>query len=50
MDAIRDSVDCNLYFFGDRVGLSAMYAVLIGAIVLAIGLYIGMNVWKARKQ
>ena len=50
MEAIRDSVDCNLYFFGDRVGLSAMYAVLIGAIVLAIGLYIGMNVWKARKQ
>ena len=50
MEAIRDSVDCNLYFFGDRVGLSAMYVVLIGAIVLAIGLYIGMNVWKARKQ
>ena len=50
MEAIRDSVDCNLYFFGDSVGLSAMYAVLIGAIVLAIGLYIGMNVWKARKQ
>ena len=50
MEAIRDSVDCNLYFFGDKVGLSAMYAVLIGAIVLAIGLYIGMNVWKARKQ
>lgn len=50
MEAIRDSVDCNLYFFGDKVGLGAMYAVLIGAIVLAIGLYIGMNVWKARKQ
>ena len=50
MEAIRDSVDCNLYFFGDGVGLGAMYAVLIGAIVLAIGLYIGMNVWKARKQ
>ena len=50
MEAIRDSVDCNLYFFGDKVGLGAMYAVLIGAIVLAIGMYIGMNVWKARKQ
>ena len=50
MEAIRDSVDCNLYFFGDKVGLGAMYAVLIGAIVLAIGLYISMNGWKARKQ
>ena len=50
MEAIRDSVDCNLYFFGDKVGLGSMYVVLIGAIVIAIGLYIGMNVLKARKN
>lgn len=50
MEAIRDSVDCNLYFFGDKVGLGAMYTVLIGAIVIAIGLYIGMNMLKARKK
>lgn len=49
-EAIRDSVDCNLYFYGDKVGLGTMYAVLIGAIVIAIGLYIGLNVLKARKK
>ncbi len=50
MEAIRDSVDCNLYFFGDKVMLSAMYLVLAAAILLAIGLYIVMNILLPRKQ
>lgn len=49
MEAIRDSVDCNLYFFGDKVMLSAMYLVLAAAILLAIGLYIVMNILLPRK-
>lgn len=48
MEAIRDSVDCNLYFFGDKVGLPAMYAVLIAGIVFAVGLFIGMNILNMR--
>ena len=24
ISAIRDSVDCNLYFFGDKVGITTM--------------------------
>ena len=44
MEAIRDSVDCNLYFFGEMVPIATMYAVLLGAIVIAVGLYIVMNV------
>ena len=28
VDAIRNTVDCNLYFFGNKVPVSAMYAVL----------------------
>lgn len=50
VEAIRDSVDCNLYFFGEKVELGAMYAVLIGAIVIAVGLYIIMNVLAGRKK
>lgn len=48
VEAIKDSVDCNLYFFGDKVALSSMYLVLIGSLVIAVGLYITMNVllWK----
>lgn len=47
---IRDSVDCNLYFFGDNVGLGNMYAVLIASIVIAIGLYVGMNMLLGKKH
>ena len=50
VEAIRDSVDCNLYFFGDRVPLSSMYFILIAAIVIAVGLYVVMNVLSGRKR
>lgn len=49
VEAIRDSVDCNLYFFGDKVELSSMYVVLIASIVIAVGLYVMMNVLSAKK-
>ena len=49
IEAIRDSVDCNLYFFGSKMETGAMYAVLIGSIAVFIGLYIGLNVLKGRK-
>ena len=48
IEAIRDSVDCNLYFFGSRVPLAAMYVVLIAAILLAAGLYLLLNVLARR--
>lgn len=50
IEAIRDSIDCNLYFFGSKVGTGAMYAVLCGAIVIFVGLYILMNVLSGRKN
>ena len=40
VEAIRDSVDCNLYFFGNKVSIGAMYAVLAGATALLLGVYI----------
>ncbi|MCI5898863.1 MAG: ABC transporter permease [Hominisplanchenecus sp.] len=50
VEAIRDSVDCNLYFFGNKVELYSMYLVLIAAIVIAVGLYVVMNVLSGRKR
>ena len=49
VEAIRDSVDCNLYFFGDKVELSSMYVILIASIVIAVGLYVMMNVLSGKK-
>ena len=50
VEAIRDSVDCNIYFFGDKVAIPTMYIVLAGAVVLAVGVYILMNVISGRKH
>ncbi|MDD5917708.1 MAG: ABC transporter permease [bacterium] len=50
VEAIRDSVDCNLYFFDNEVELSSMYLVLISSIVIAVGLYVVMNALSARKK
>ena len=43
IEAIRDSIDCNLYFFGRSVSIGGMYAVLVGATLLLIGLYVLLN-------
>lgn len=50
VETIRDAVDCNLYFFGDRVESGAMYAVLGGAVVVLIAVYVLLNVLRGAKQ
>lgn len=50
VDAIRDSVDCNLDFFGTKVGTGGMYAVLCGSIVLLIGIYVIMNILSGKRK
>lgn len=50
MDAVRDSVDCNLYFSGHRIEEGTMYLILIGAIVLFIGVFVAMNILSGRKK
>lgn len=43
IEAIRDSIDCNLYFFGRSVSIGGMYAVLVSATLLLVGLYVLLN-------
>lgn len=52
MKEIKDSVDFNLYFFGSRVPIIVMFAVLAGSVVLFTGLFILLHKLKgnARKQ
>ena len=49
VQAIRDSVDCNLYFYGDKVSPGTMYGVLCGSIVLLIGIYVVINVIAGKR-
>ena len=49
IEAIKDSIDCNLYFFDNKVGIYAMYIVLVLSVAVLIAVYIFMNVMKSRK-
>ncbi len=44
LDAIRDSIDCNIYFFGKAVSHGAMYLILAGSVVLVTAVYVLINV------
>ena len=48
VDGIRDSVDCNLYFFGDKVSLTVMYIILAGSVAVLTGLYVVFHVIARR--
>ena len=51
MKKIKDSVDCNLYFFGNGVEPWVMYLVLIGSTLLILGAYVLASVlMKKRKK
>lgn len=46
VESIRDSIDCNLYFFGEKVSIGTMYLVLCGTIAVLSALYILFNLRK----
>lgn len=49
VEAIRDSVDANLYFFGDKVPLENMYIIMGLSIIVAIVLFVVMNMLSRKK-
>lgn len=46
ISSLRDSLDCNLFFFGTRVEPSVKYAVLVGSVLLLLAVYILQNKLK----
>lgn len=49
IEQAKDAIDCNLYFFGDKVSIGAMYAVLGTTVALLIGAYVLLNVFFAKR-
>lgn len=49
IEAIRDSVDCNIYFFGNKVEIGYMYLVLAGFAVILTSAYVIINVINHKK-
>ena len=48
IEVLRDAIDCNVYFFGDKVGVPAMYGVLGVSVVVLVGVYVILNVVKKK--
>lgn len=46
LEILKDVVDCNLYFFGEKVEIYQMYAVLGTTVALLVAVYVLMNVRK----
>lgn len=47
IDGIRDSIDCNLYFFDHSVETGTMYLVLVGSVAILIATYIILNLFTS---
>ena len=47
IEKLKDSLDCNLYFFKNQVNIETMYTVLGITILVLIGIYILLN--KSKK-
>ena len=48
IQVLRDSIDCNVYFFGENVGVPVMYTVLGVSVVVLVGIYVILNVVKKK--
>lgn len=49
IDGLRDSVDCNVYFFDTLVEIPTMYIVLGASILALIGVYVLLNVVAGKR-
>ena len=43
VETIKDSIDCNIYFFDDKVEVGTMYIILGVTVVVLIGVYVLLN-------
>ena len=50
IDAVRDAVDCNLYFFGSKVPEGAKLTVLGTTVAVLVMAYILMNVLRNKRH
>lgn len=48
VDSLKDTLDCNLYFFGDPVSMSTMYLILGGTVAVLVVTYILINMLKKK--
>ena len=50
IESIKDSVDINLYLFGNKVEVWVSYLVLVLSIVALVGVYVLLNKFVGKKR
>ena len=50
IEKIKDSIDCNIYFFENQVSIGTMYLVLGVTVVILIGVYVLINALSKKKN
>lgn len=50
IEGLKDSIDCNLYFFDNKVEVGTMYFIVGGAVVVLIAAYILINLLKGKNN
>ena len=50
IEMLKDVIDCNLYFFDQSVGEGIMYSIVIGTVILLLGVYVCMNIFKLKRS
>lgn len=48
VEMIRDSIDCNLYFFDNKIEVPAMYIILAVTTIALVGVYVALNALKRK--
>lgn len=50
IESIKDSIDCNVYFFGTSVSTAAMYGILVATIAVLLTVYVLLNKFAGKRR
>lgn len=50
IEGIKSSIDCNISMFGTNISTWTMFAILFGAVLLLVGIYVLMNLLSKKKS
>ncbi len=50
VNRIKDTVDCNLYFFDSKVSTDGMFIILSVSVIVLVGVYVLINSLNGKKQ
>jgi ABC-2 type transporter len=50
IEALKDALDCNIYFFDQKVSIIMMYYYLIASIVVLLAIYIVLNFYQINRK